>query len=140
MKKGIVIALIIFSLNFPVLVSANTTDKESAAIASAEVWLKLVDQERYSDSWKEASQYFKVAVKLSQWEGSMKGARRPLGASVSRTLKSSHYSASLPGAPDGEYVVIQFATKFKNKKIAIETVTPMLDKDGKWRVSGYYIK
>lgn len=27
-----------------------------------------------------------------------------------------------------------------NKKSAIETVTPMMDKDGKWRVSGYYIK
>jgi hypothetical protein len=36
--------------------------------------------------------------------------------------------------------VIQFDTSFKNKKSAIETVTAMLDKDGKWRVSGYFIK
>ena len=48
--------------------------------------------------------------------------------------------SSIPGAPDGEYVVIQFKTSFENKKSGIETVTPMLDKDGKWRVSGYYIK
>jgi hypothetical protein len=47
---------------------------------------------------------------------------------------------SLPGAPDGEYVVIQFKTAFENKKFAIETVTPMLDGDGKWRVSGYFIR
>ncbi len=47
---------------------------------------------------------------------------------------------SLPGAPDGEYVVISYETSFTNKKSAIETVTPMLDKDGKWRVSGYFIK
>ncbi len=47
---------------------------------------------------------------------------------------------SLPGAPDGEYVVIQYNTEFENKKVAIETITPMLDDDGKWRVSGYYIK
>ena len=47
---------------------------------------------------------------------------------------------SLPGAPDGEYVVLQFDTSFANKKEAVETVTPMLDKDGKWKVSGYYIK
>lgn len=47
---------------------------------------------------------------------------------------------SLPGAPDGKYVVIQYDTSFENKKAAVETVTPMLDKDGKWRVSGYYIK
>jgi hypothetical protein len=47
---------------------------------------------------------------------------------------------SLAGAPDGEYVVIQYETSFENKKSSIETVTPMLDKDGKWRVSGYYVK
>jgi hypothetical protein len=45
----------------------------------------------------------------------------------------------LPGAPDGEYVVIQFESSFEKKKSAVETVTPMLEKDGKWRVSGYYI-
>jgi hypothetical protein len=37
-------------------------------------------------------------------------------------------------------VVIQYETIFEKKQSAIETVTPMLDKDGKWRVSGYYIK
>ena len=28
----------------------------------------------------------------------------------------------------------------ENKKSGIETVTPMLDNDGQWRVSGYFIK
>jgi hypothetical protein len=46
----------------------------------------------------------------------------------------------LPGAPDGKYVVVQFDTSFQRKKSALETVTPMMEKDGKWRVSGYYIK
>jgi hypothetical protein len=59
---------------------------------------------------------------------------------ISRKLKSKKYTTSLPGAPDGKYVVIQYETSFEHKKSAIETVTPMLDKDGKWRVSGYYIK
>ncbi len=57
-----------------------------------------------------------------------------------RKVRNQTYTTSVPGAPDGEYVVIQFDTSFQNKKSAIETVTPMLDKDGKWRVSGYYIK
>jgi hypothetical protein len=55
-------------------------------------------------------------------------------------LRSKHYTNTLPGAPDGEYVVIQYETSFENKKSAIETITPMLDEDGRWRVSGYYIK
>jgi hypothetical protein len=37
-------------------------------------------------------------------------------------------------------VVITFETAFENKASAVETVTPMLEKDGKWRVSGYFIK
>jgi hypothetical protein len=45
-----------------------------------------------------------------------------------------------PGAPDGEYVVIQFETSFEKKKSSIETITPIKEKDGSWRVSGYYIK
>jgi hypothetical protein len=67
-------------------------------------------------------------------------ARKPLGALVSRKLKSAQYATSLPGAPDGQYVVIQYDTVFQNKSAAVETVTPMLDKDGHWRVSGYYIR
>jgi len=47
---------------------------------------------------------------------------------------------SVPGGPDGQYVIIEFAASFENKKTAIETVTPMLEKDGVWRVAGYYIK
>ena len=66
--------------------------------------------------------------------------RKPLGKVISREVKSKSYHTSLPGIPDGEYVVIQFETSFENKKSAIETLTPMMDKDVKWRVSGYFIK
>jgi hypothetical protein len=59
---------------------------------------------------------------------------------VTRKVKTKSYRTSLPGAPDGEYVVIQFDTSFVNKKAAVETVTPMMDKNGVWRASGYYIK
>jgi len=32
------------------------------------------------------------------------------------------------------------AAVFEKKKAAVETVTPMMDRDGTWRVSGYFIK
>jgi hypothetical protein len=63
-----------------------------------------------------------------------------MGDLTSRSVAAAQYATSLPGAPDGEYIVIQFSTRFTNKKSAIETVTPMKDPDGMWRVSGYYIK
>jgi len=47
---------------------------------------------------------------------------------------------ALPGAPDGQYVLIQFNASFEQKAHAVETVTPMLERDGTWKVSGYFIR
>ena len=113
---------------------------EKAAVAAADVWLKLVDTGQYEKSWQEAAEFFRNAVSQENWQKSTESFRKPLGAIVSRTLKSTRYSTSAPGAPDGQYVIIQYDSSFQNKKTAVETVTPMLDADGKWRVSGYYIK
>lgn len=76
MTKRIIFAVAILALLLPGFVLADTAKKESVAIASAELWLKLVDEGRHADSWKEASQYFKAAVNQNQWEGSIQSARR----------------------------------------------------------------
>jgi hypothetical protein len=119
---------------------ASDAGKETAAVSAAEKWLATVDAGNYAASWNEAAEFFRNVVKPEQWEQAMQSARKPLGKLISRNVQSKVYKTSLPGAPDGEYVVVQFETYFENKKAAIETVTPMMDKDGKWRVSGYYIK
>jgi len=113
---------------------------EQLAQASAESWLQLVDSGNYAQSWQEAAQIFKNAVSEEQWAKMARAAREPLGKLLSRKLKSATYTTTLPGAPDGQYVVIRYDSSFEHKQTAVETVTPMLDKDGKWRVSGYYIK
>jgi hypothetical protein len=120
-------------------VMAVNTGKEQAAIASAGKWLELVDQGKYAKSWQEASVYFKQTVKEDQWKQAIEPARKPFGKMVSRNVKSARYKTKMPGAPDGEYVVIEFTTSFENNKSAIETVIPMMDKDGIWRMSGYFI-
>ena len=113
---------------------------ELLAQQSSDGWLALVDAGKYADSWQEASQLFKAAVTKEQWQNTLRASRHPLGKMLSRKLKSATYTKTLPGAPDGEYVVIQYESSFEHKQSAVETVTPMLDKDGKWRVTGYYIK
>jgi hypothetical protein len=50
------------------------------------------------------------------------------------------YTTEIPNAAKGEYVIMQFQTSFESKENAVETVTPMLDDEGVWRVSGYYIR
>ncbi len=119
---------------------AADSKMEALALSAAENWLTLVDNQQYAESWKEAAMLFKNAVQPKQWEQSMIAVRKPLGKLISRKVKTKVYKSSLPGAPDGEYVVIQFDSSFGNKNAAVETVTPIMDRDGTWRVSGYYIK
>ncbi|MDP6689623.1 MAG: DUF4019 domain-containing protein [Alphaproteobacteria bacterium] len=114
--------------------------KEAAAEQAARRWLAMIDRGDYGGSWHAASGYFKRAIDLQRWRQTLAGVRGPLGAVLNRTLKTRTYATELPGAPDGEYVVIQFDTAFQNKRRGVETITPMLDKDGDWRVSGYFIK
>ena len=100
----------------------------------------LIDGGKYSECWDESAGYVKALVSKEDWQKRLQGARQPLGKIVSREVKSTHYTTSAPGAPDGQYVIIQYETSFENKKTAVETVTPMVDTDGTWRVSGYYIR
>ncbi len=117
--------------------SSGDTDE---GIAAGNSWLAVVDAEQYDESWEQACAFFKGVVPKDQWVGQISGVRGPLGSVLSREVASAAYTTKLPGAPDGEYVVIEYRTKFQNKATAIETVTPMRDPDGVYRVSGYYVR
>ncbi|MFI5119307.1 MAG: DUF4019 domain-containing protein [Thermoanaerobaculia bacterium] len=126
------------------LLGSSASGDDSDAIAKAQVaarsWLTLTDDAKYGQSWDEAAALFRNAVAKADWEKALKGVRSPLGAVKTRKVRSSTFTRTLPGAPDGEYVVIVFDSQFENKAAAVETVTPTHDKDGTWRVSGYFIK
>jgi hypothetical protein len=113
---------------------------EEAAVSAAKAWLSPIDEGRYAESWLKASAYFQGAVSQDSWEASLDGVRKPLGAVVSRRVKTARSLTELPGAPDGRYMVMEFLTSFTNKKSAVETVTFMLEKDGKWKAAGYFIR
>lgn len=113
---------------------------EQAAVSAAGAWLNLVDQGRYSDSWLQAAPIFQKTVNKERWVTSLQAIRQSLGKVISRKLNKKQYTHTMPGAPDGQYVVLEFLTVFEKKKNALETVAPMLDSDGQWKVSGYYIQ
>jgi tetratricopeptide (TPR) repeat protein len=111
----------------------------NAAIEPAQAWLRDIDNGNYAQSWTNAAAYFQQAITSEKLAESLQQARKPLGLLVSRKVKSAQELTSLPGAPDGRYIVMQFETSFANKKSAVETVTFMLEKDGQWRAAGYFI-
>lgn len=55
-------------------------------------------------------------------------------------MTASHTTTTLPGAPDGEHVVMTFSTRFADKAEAVETVTFSRQADGTWRATGYFIR
>ena len=128
-------------LAFLVITSASFADqsKELMAITSAEDFLLLVDSGHFAESWDATSSIFKQQVAKQQWVKQLEGFRPTLGNITAREIINKNFTKTLPGAPDGEYVVIQFATSFTNKKNATETVTLMFEKNDKWLVLGYYI-
>ncbi|HET9101043.1 MAG TPA: DUF4019 domain-containing protein [Acidobacteriaceae bacterium] len=144
MRRTATLALLTILLAASALVAQQTqlkdhTEAKKTALQSATAWLKLVDNENYDASWRSTSKEFQGSVSQKKWSQMAQAVRSPLGALNSRQLRDSTYTTSVPGAPDGQYVILHFATSFANKKSATETVAMMLQ-NGQWRVSGYFIK
>jgi Protein of unknown function (DUF4019) len=135
MTIGIATAAMLFAGSAPA-----APDQEKAASSAAKTWLALVDAGKYSDSWKEAATLFKSHIEQQQWEQALTKVRKPQGNLTSRKQKSATHKTSLPGAPDGDYFVLEFDTSFTKLPAAVETVTLALDKDGAFRTVGYLIK
>lgn len=113
---------------------------ERAATEAAQAWLKLLDAGEYEKSWNQVGGYMRQTTEKAQFLDSLRKLRIALGETVSRKLLSAQFTTSLPAAPDGQYVILQFTAERSLKKNGVETVVPMLDTDGVWRVSGYNVR
>ena len=125
------------------IASSRAADEEvdvKPAMAAAEAWLAGVDAGRYGSSWDEAAKMFQNALERTKWEVTIERARGPLGVTVARKLRTATHTRAMPDAPPGEYVVIQYDTRFENRPLSTEIVTPMREADGTWKIAGYIIR
>ena len=136
-RVSILVALALVVGSGPILAQESGT---KAAQTSVEAWLALIDNQSYAASWDTAATLFRNAITQEKWQSAVQTARAPFGQMKSRTLKSATATTTLPGAPDGEYVVSTFNTSLEQKSAAVETVTAIREKDGTWHVGGYFIK
>jgi DNA-binding CsgD family transcriptional regulator len=112
---------------------------ETAGAAAAREWVALVDGRRWDESWRNASDMFRAQVSTATWASQVQSVRQPLGAVTARALQSATRTGSLPGAPDGDYEVVQFQTDFAARSGAVETVVLVRESAG-WKVAGYFIR
>jgi hypothetical protein len=94
-----------------------------------------------------ASESFKAKVARDTFRDGIAKIRKDYGKVDKRSGERMAFRGDMP-APDqgdssvkpGTEVAIMFDTAFAGQKQAQEEVTMILEKDGIWRVAGYYIK
>lgn len=126
----------LFGYSLPSL--EENPEAKRAATRSARRWLALIDEEKYSDGWRQSVPQFQEAMPEKEWVEKIRVKRAPFGSVRSREVSLSRYAASFPSPVDGEHVIVQFDTEFESKKRAKETVTFAKTKDGSWRSVGGY--
>src|SRR6185312_10845080 len=122
----------------PTRIAATTVaPAASESAGAARDWLKLVDGQHWDQGWAGSGELVRSHISQAQWVAAVQPVRQPLGAVTSRVLKTVTRATSLPGAPDGQYEVLQFATDFSQRPGMIETVA-LAHEGSAWKVDGYY--
>jgi len=136
------IAALVFSaaaVAAPVL-HAQDAPQIAPATEAATRWLAVMDAGKAADAWDAGAPVMQSAITRDMWTKVGTEARAPLGAVKSRKQASANFTKTLPGVPEGEYVVLQYTTDFANRAGVTETVVPMRLPDGSWKVTTYLIR
>ncbi len=136
--RNIFVGVAVTCALLPGIVAADD-NAEKAAVMAAEKWIAIIDAGDYASSWQEASDVFQSAVDRKKWVRNVPLVRDPLGRVVTRTVDTVSFIANQPGMNDEQNAVVRFKTSFQNFRSATETVMLTPDKDGRWRIMGYYI-
>jgi len=121
--------------------TARAQDPRANAVAlAARDWLALVDRGEGMAAHTRAGAKFRESLPLERWMGALAEQRTPRGRFVQRTLVRTTFQKQLPGAPEGDYAVLLFRSSFEKQVDAAESVTLEREKDGAWRVVGYFIR
>jgi hypothetical protein len=118
-----------------------TPEDDKDTIEAGAKWLALLDEGKLGTAWDVSSAYLKSVVSRKKWVTEIGKARKPLGKLATRKVGRFARAHSLPGAPEGDYSIVEFDSTFANDKHATEQVIWMFENKSKsWRVSGYFIR
>ena len=118
----------------------NLTRAEAQkAVKVSDAWLKLLDQGKYAESWTQSGSLFRNMVEKEKWVELMGKLRTPLGKLEARSVYVVEAQKNPPRSPEGQYLRLKYNTSFAKRKMTIETVALFLEKDGGYKVAGYFI-
>jgi uncharacterized protein (TIGR03067 family) len=118
--------------------AASQDAKIAKASKAAEAYLKKLDAGDYGGLWEQIAGWARQhggskedVIRTYEWLAQQSGKLE------SRTPAKPQYLTALPGAPDGEFVLFGYNSRFERFDPALEQLILMLEKDGQWRAVGY---
>lgn len=126
--------------NMPTVPKRPASEDNEAKLAVVMSWLQMIDSGKYAEAWNLNSSFTRALESEKVWSEKLRFMREPLGDLLGRKIKSTQTSVNIAGAPVGRYMVYTFKSEFAPSHSALETVTFILQNDGKWRVLGYSIQ
>lgn len=136
----LVLSLSLLAACGPSTTAENDDGVDPAALSEAERWLALVDANDYAGSWAATGDLFKGEVSEEEWRESMAVFREDMGAVRERTLQDQTLETIMPGAPEGEYLMLEYRSVFDQQARGAELVVLMRQDDDSWRVIGYFLQ
>ena len=117
-----------------------TLGDDKDAIEAGKKWLELLDSGKSGVAWDSASKQLQSVVKRDAFIAQVRAARKPLGKLESRSAVKFARAHDIPGAPTGDYAIIEFDGKYANGKHLSEQLVWTIEDTGIWRVAGYYYR
>ena len=117
-----------------------TLRDDKDVIEASTKWLELIDRARYGAAWDLGAKSLKSSASRKTFVDGIARARKPYGRLAERKPGQFARAHAMPNAPDGDYALVSFETRFANGKTADEQVIWYLEPDSVWRVSGYFIR
>lgn len=105
-----------------------------------------MDAENYAQSWEQASPALKSKITKHQWVDKARQAHDHLGKLESRgTPTVRYFRKNPPNWTPGEYepvvaAQVLYDSKFADLSSAKEICALILEKNGQWRVAGYFVR
>jgi hypothetical protein len=114
-----------------------TLSDDRNAIAAGTKWLALIDSGKAGAAWDLSSKQLQSTVTRAKFITAMRDARKSLGKLEERTAERFARSHQLPGAPDGDYALIEYTARFAKGKTLTEHLVWKIEDGDVWRVAGY---
>lgn len=126
---------VIAAANVPTeIAKSDRAAADAELLKAANDWLTLVDDYRWTEAYDATSKSFRELNTLQKWT-EVGGKVQP---QLGKVLTRNHLSNEFVPAPPYGYQMLKFKSSFERKSDTVETLT-LVEEDGKWKVTGYWL-